>query len=284
MDININGHAADVTLENEKTVGEVMASLDQWLAASGHRLSGISIDGQTAHTSLLDDFFSREINSVNKLDLYTSSLAELTAESLLNILYDIKEFEKLGFEEKKNFFSDWKKSAQANFIAEQIPDLYNIFTNSFSGGDINPGSLFSITEERLREVKDPMAEYLNIRPLLEDTCTRLSNLALDIQTGKDAQAARSIQLFSGVSEKILRIIRHLDMQGYLYNGANGEKPFIKVIGEFGSLIKELLDAYERHDTVLAGDLAEYEAVPKIQELYNAIIKNCSQKTAVQDEK
>jgi hypothetical protein len=274
MQIRINNQAADITLENEKTTGEVIANIEQWLAASGHRLSGISIDGHSAHPSTLDDFFSKEINCIKTLDLYTNTLAELTAESLLNLLADIKDFESLNYEEKKNFYQNWKESAQANFICEQMPDLYNIFLNSFSGGDINPRAVFSMTEERLREVKEPLSEFANIQPMLEDTCARLENLALDIQTGQDSRAAQTIQLFSGVSEKILRILNQLKIQGYL----SVQEPLSAVIGEFGNLVKELLEAYEKHDTVLVGDLAEYEAAPKLREFYSAIIKNSHKST------
>jgi hypothetical protein len=269
MLIRINDRPADITLENEKTAGEVIANIGQWLAESGHRLSGISIDGQTALPSMIDDFFSKEINNIKILDLYTNTVSELTAESLLNLVADIEDFEKLGFEEKKNFYQNWKKSAQANFISDKMPDLYNVFVNLFSGSDKDLSAVLSMIEERLREVKEPLSEFSKIEPILEETCSRLENLALDIQTGKDSRAAQTIQLFSGVSEKILRILNQLDIQGYL----SKQEPFSGIIGDFGNLVNELLSAYEKHDTVLVGDIAEYEAAPKLRELYSAIIKN-----------
>jgi hypothetical protein len=282
MEIRINGKTADITPDSEKTVGEIMASLEQWLAASGHRLSGLSIDGQTADVSLLEENFSREIDTVKLIEIYTSSLADLTAESLLNILADVEEYESLKFEEKNNFLDSWKDRAEAVFAAEQMPDLYSIIVNSFSGGDINPRMLYSITEERLREVNNPGAELAKLQPLLEETCTRLEDLSLDVQTGKDARAAQTIQIFSGITEKILRITGQLDIQGYLSQKANDERPFKEIISEFGNLVKELLEAYERQDTILVGDLAEYEISPRLQELYTAVIKNSLQPAAAQE--
>jgi hypothetical protein len=279
MQIRINNQAADITLENEKTAGEVIRNIEQWLASGGHRLSGISIDGQQALPSTLDSFFLKEIENIKTLDLYTSTMSELTAESLLNLMADIKDFQTLNYEEKKNFYQNWKESAQANFICEQMPDLYNFFVNSFSGSDVNTQVVFSMTEERLREVKEPQAEFLKLQPILDEICVRLENLALDIQTGKDARAAQTIQLFTGVSEKIFRILRQLEIQGYL---SDGEKQFSGVIGEFGNLLKELLEAYEKHDTILVGDLAEYEAAPKLKELYSAIINNSNKSVQTQE--
>jgi len=275
MEIRINGHEADIALDSEKTIGDVIAGLDQWLTSSGHRISGLSIDGQAAGTSQLDDFFSRETNAVKNLDIYTSSLAELAAESLLNLLADAQTYENLNFEDKNQFLTNWKGKAQALFIKEQMPELYDIFVNLFTG-QINPRVVFSITEERLREVKEPLPEFSNLRPLLEETCARLTDLALDIQTGKEGHAAQTIQIFSNIAEKILRILRQFDIQGYLSRNTDDDNSFDRAIEEFGNLVKDLLEAYEKHDTVLVGDLAEYEAAPKLKELYSAITKNIRQ--------
>jgi hypothetical protein len=278
MEIKINGHEADITLDSEKTIGDVMAGMEQWLASSGYRLSGLSVDGQAADESLLDDFFSREISAVKVLEIYTSSLAELTAESLLNLLADAQEYESLNFQDKNQFINNWKEKAQALFIKEQMPELYDIFVNSFTG-QIDPRVVFSITEERLREVKEPLQEFSNLRLLLEETCTRLIDLALDIQTGKEGRAAQTIQIFSNVAEKILRVLRQFDIQGYLSRSTDDDKSFGLIIEEFGDLVKDLLEAYEKHDTVLVGDLAEYEASPKLKELYTAITKNIRHQAA-----
>jgi len=157
-----------------------------------------------------------------------------------------------------------------------MPDLYSAFINSFQKNEINPRVVISMTEERLREIKEPMNEFAKIQPLLEETCERLVNLALDIQTGKDSRASQTIQLFSGISEKIIRIVKQFGIQGFISNDTNGEKPLTLIMGEFGELINELSAAYERHDTVLVGDIAEYEAAPKLQELYSSIMKKSRQ--------
>jgi len=273
MEVRINDHPADITIDNEKTVGEVMAGLEQWLSGSGHRLSGLSIDGKPVDLSSLEDVFSKEITSVKNINIITSSLAQLTAESLINLLEDIKEYERLGFEEKKEFINTWKEKPQSLFISDQMPDLNNFFFNLFSGGNIEANTVFSITEERLREVKNPLEEFVNLQSLVEQTCRLLEDLPLDVQTGKDAKAAQTIQIFSGIAEKILRILKQLDIQGFLNLEADIEKQITQMISAFGNLVKELLDAYERYDTVLLGDLAEYEAAVRLKELFDLIMNN-----------
>ncbi|MDR1637946.1 MAG: hypothetical protein LBR93_11490, partial [Treponema sp.] len=64
MDITINGKAADITLEDEKTLGEVLAGLEAWIRESGHRLSGLEVDGEKADPLSLESFFNREVAGI----------------------------------------------------------------------------------------------------------------------------------------------------------------------------------------------------------------------------
>jgi len=270
MEIKINGQAADITPEDEKTVGEILSLLDQWLSNMGHRLSGLFINGKSIDTSRLDEIFSMEIKNVKVLDIYTSCDAELTVQAITKLSDDIDEFENLKFEDKSNFVNSWEQKAQANFIRENMPELFSIYVDFFTQGGISSQTLRSITEERLREVNDPVNEFSKIEPLVNEICVRLVDLPLDIQTGKDARAAQTIQIFSSITEKILRITKQLNLQGFLKQ--NDEKTFTLLINDFSNALRELLDAYEKHDSVLVGDLAEYEAAPKLQELFTAIQK------------
>jgi len=267
MEIRINGRTADITIDNEKTVAQILAGIEQWLAGSGHRLSGLSIDGQAADLSSLDTIFAKEIDTIKTLDIFTMPITELGIMSIVNLLADIDEFEELSFDGRNIFFSNWKERPQALFALEQMPDLFSFFENTFLNGTFSPQTLRSITEERLREIQTPVDEFSNLRPLLEETCARLIDLPLDIQTGKDARAAQTIQIFSGITEKIFRVYRQLEIQGYIPKSAT-EKNLTQQINDFNNTVKELLQAYEKKDTVLVGDLAEYEIAPRLAEIYN----------------
>jgi hypothetical protein len=267
MEIRINGKTADITADSEKTVGEIMAGLEQWLAASGHRLSGIAIDGQHAGLSSLEEVFGRDIDTVNVLDISTSSLAELAAQSLALILGDIDTYESLGFAQRPAFYESWKESPQALLAADQMPDLLALCGQVFSEGGASSQMLRAIVGERLSEVRDPGEVFKGLGPLVAETCARLIDLPLDIQTGKDGRTAQTIQIFAGIAEKIIRVFGLLTDQGYI-----AKEPVAELIGKFGEAVRELLTAYEKYDTVLVGDLTEYEMAPRLQELYDAIAK------------
>jgi hypothetical protein len=281
MIIKINDKPLDFTLNNEKTLGEILTGIEQWLSDSGHHLSEITVDGQTAGASIMDEIFKKDINTVKNLDIRTNAIAEFTASSLINLLNDIDEFENLNFDEKADFFDKWKASAQACFISEEMSDLYSYFVNTFSKGDIAVSALRSITEEVQREVNDPVSEFSNIEPILTEICDKLTDLPLNIQTGKDMLANQTIQLFSSITEKIIRIFCQLNIQGYLLQSEK-TKLIADDFTNFKNILAELLEAYEKHDTIIIGDLAEYEASPKLKELYFAILENCREMAEVQD--
>lgn len=267
MEIRINGKTADIIIEQEETLGQIIAGLDTLLSESNHWFTGFSVDGEKADSSSMEEAFSKKISSVKILDVYTQPLADFFAICLFDLLGDIKEYEDSGSAEKNNFYEDWKERASSLFAQEQMPDLFSLYENTFKGRGVNLEDLRGITEERLREVKEPAVEIKRIKPAIDEICESLVNLPLDIQTGKDKRAAETIQFFTAVAEKIFRIFRQLDFQGYV---THGETPVTRLIGEFGAAVKELLDAYERHDTVLVGDLAEYEVAPRMKELYNSL--------------
>ncbi|MDR0878268.1 MAG: hypothetical protein LBN21_09455 [Treponema sp.] len=275
MNITINGKAADITLESEKTIGDILAALGDWLENSGFRLSGIDVDGQTIFSDVLEDAFDTDVSGVDNLDIRTSSLAELTAEALLKTRGDLAAYEDAPFGEKRDFAESWGNSPQAGFLAARIPELKDWADRTFSGVGMGAAELRGIIDERLRELTDPIGELNRAGPLIEELVVRLTDLPLDIQTGKDGRAAETIGIFSGAAEKVFRIFNLLKTQGFAVEELKAEGiPVADYVGEFGTALKELLAAYESKDSVLVGDLAEYELAPRLRSLYDAIRAPC----------
>ncbi|MCL2043245.1 MAG: hypothetical protein FWG89_03800 [Treponema sp.] len=276
MKIRINDADADILLETEKNVGEILCALESWLTGSGHRLSGLCIDGETINSSAMETCFSREIDKINTLDIFTSSLPELIAESLFCVLREINAYETATYEEKNQFAENWKDSPEACLLAEQCPDIFSWTTQTFAGEGSGTQALRSITEERIRELQDPAGETGRIQLLVSDICTRLEEFSLDIQTGKDSRAAETVNFFSGVAEKIFRIYNILIMEGYPVKEIMVDTtPIDEYISEFSTALGELLAAYEQSDSVLVGDIAEYEMAPRLRKLHSVILNGIS---------
>jgi hypothetical protein len=271
MKIKINGADADIKPENEKTIGEILSALDAWLAGTGHRLSGLIIDGKTVNAREMELSFSRGIDTIDAIDICTSSLPQLVAESLSRTMLDIEEFQEAGLDEKAALSVKWKESPQGCLLAEQYPELYNWAIKAFSGEGCSPQTLHALFEERLRELLDPAGEMSRTARLVNDICARLEEFPLDIQTGKDAKAAETVSVFSSLAEKVFRVYHALKVEGFPSANITVDNiPINDYITEFSKALRELLDAYERHDTVLIGDLAEYEMAPKLRGLHAAV--------------
>jgi len=271
MKIQINGVDADIKPENEKTVGEILSALDAWLAGSGHRLSGLNIDGKAVNVGEMELSFSKNIDTINTLDICTSSLPQLLVESLTRTMRDIEEFQSAGFDEKAGFSDKWKASPQGCLLDEQYHELFDWTAKAFSGEGCNPQVLNALFDERLRELLDPAGEMGRTAQLVDDICVRLAEFPLDIQTGKDARAAETVNVFSGIAEKVFRIYHTLKIEGFPVEEITVDNiPINDYITEFSKALKELLDAYERRDTVLIGDLAEYEMAPRLRGLHTAV--------------
>jgi hypothetical protein len=273
MTITINKKPADIILETEKNVGDVLAGLDDWLKGSGYRLSGLEIDGETAPSDSLEVIFGRELANIQTLDIQTSSLAELMAEALLKVREDNIVYEQAGFEEKKSIPPRWRQSPEAGFLSEQMPEMYQWADKTFSGEGFEPAEFQRIIDERLRELENPAGELNKAEPLIEGLVRRLEDLPLDIQTGKDGRAVETIQIFSNTGEKIFRVFNLLRAGGLETNALKVDDMLIAdYIEEFGAALRELLAAYETRDAVLVGDLAEYELAPRLRKLY-AVMRN-----------
>jgi hypothetical protein len=272
MKIRINGVDAAIQLETERNVGEVLCGLDSWLNGTGYRLSGLTIDGETANVDSMESCFGRSIETIETLDISAKALLELFAESLIDTIRDAEVYEATGFEEKGRFAEQWKQSPQALMIAEQSPDLFDWAIKTFSGEGSNIPAFTLLLEERIRELHNPAGELEKSGPLVAEVCARLEELPLDIQTGKDARAAETVRIFSAVTEKIFRIFNVLKIAGFPVGEINVNNiPVTAFIMEFSTALRELLAAYEQRDTVLVGDLAEYEMAPRLRSLHGAVL-------------
>jgi hypothetical protein len=283
MIIKINDKPLDFTPGDEKLLGEILIALEQWLSSSGHRLSEIFIDGKAISAGMVEEVFKKDVKSIKNLDIRTNAIAELSAASLQTLQKDIDDYENLKFDEKAKFFDNWKTTAGAQFIASEMPDLYSYFVNTFSNGDVSVSTLRSVTEEIQREVTEPIKELAKLEPILNEICEKLINLPLDIQTGKDLIAAKTLQLFCALTEKIIRLFTQLSTQGYIIEIEEAKK-IAEGFNNFKDILTKLLESYEKHDIIIVGDLAEYEAAPKLKELYFTILNNCREAAKTQGDK
>jgi hypothetical protein len=271
MKITIDGKVADIALEREKNLGEILGGIGEWLAGSGHSLSGLRINGEALGAGAIAGSFDMALDAIETLDIQTAALPVLMAEALVAVQQALREYENAPFEERRRIEKSWPESPAASFLAERIPDISGFVVRTLRGEGPAPAALASLLEERLRELRDPLQEWGGVEALVESTAQRLEDLPLDIQTGKDSRAAETAQLFSAITEKLFRIFSLLKLEGFIADTLLIDgMPFGAFIDDFSAALKELLAAYEAKDAVLVGDLAEYELAPRLRSFYAAI--------------
>jgi hypothetical protein len=189
MKILINGIALDYQIEQEKTIGDILGSVEAECEKSGMTVTGLKADGQEIPADRLDALFSGGIDSVGTLELSTISGGELR---------------------------------------EMIRELGNRFTACIP---------------HLQEI-----------PVL-------------LQTGKDLKVMEIINAFSSDLKSLYQILPLLSIAGFPSTG-----PEINGIlltdypAELSPILKEMMGALESKDTILVGDLSEYELAPRIEHL------------------
>jgi len=268
MVITINGERADIVLEDEKTLGDALAALDEWLQGSGSRLSGVAINGETLDAEGLDRAFGLELSGLETLDLRVSLWDEIALEAF-GVLRDYALLiGEAPFEEREGLRRAWEESPSGTFLAEDAPEVFDLARRGLRGEGLSPGEVLKTAEERLRELEDPWGELHREEPLVDALVSRLEDLPLDLQTGKDAKAGETVLLFSRIGEKLFRILAVLRRRGLIPEDQTLEGENIhRFIENFNAILKEFIGAYESHDPVLMGDLAEYEIAPRLSRLF-----------------
>ena len=281
MLISINGKPADITLDTEKSLGDVLSGIENWISPSRSRIKKICVNGKELNENTLTGEFGRDIAEIKELEILLSSWCELALEALTNLLETCVIYEKAPFAERQKIISDWEGLAAARFLASDIPDIYNLSAKFFSGEGISSSDLVTLIDERLREVADPKAEIVNFEAFVKSITQRMEELPLDMQTGKDLRAAETIQLFSRTCEKLFRFFFICKLEGLSIDSFFIEDiPALTFLEEFNSALTELSGAYEKQDIVLTGDISEYELAPKVIKFYTALKNHFESDTVI----
>jgi hypothetical protein len=275
MDIRINGEDADITLESERTVGAFLRGIENWLGNSEFRVNGLEIDGEMIPGNAIPLTFERELTGVRSIDVKVCTRQELMLEALTEARCYLTALTnpESGTPAASSLAESWKNSAAASFLSVELPDIRGIldalFGNDGAGNGTSPAVSASLLDERIREIGDPVGEFTRIESMVSALSERLEELPVDIQTGKDGRAAETVTLFSQIAEKIFRLFFIFQSRGKLIDTVDSV-PIYDFLGEFGTAVKEILAAYSNKDSVLVGDLAEYELAPRLRAFYTAL--------------
>jgi hypothetical protein len=293
MEIRINSNPIDVHLEEEKNAWEVVRQLDTWLVAEGFFITGLLINGKAASISDDEALMDIPVDSIGELEVFAQALNELSIERYSTLLQyfsymyralhdgDVKLLKDLSSEAGpviSNIDSILRLKVGDKPVSEVFSRLMSELT--FKGESVSiPGELkdFSANlcifiEGRIREIANPLMELRSTASLLESYITKLEEIPILLQTSKEKEAMEMVIAFSEISEKLTRLyplLKERDGENLMTRQIDGVS-FEEFYIDLNTKFQELTEAMEAEDSILIGDLLEYEIAPKIRELTNSI--------------
>ncbi len=294
MEININNTLLNVTLEDEKYLGEVILGIKKWLKESNMQIKEILQDGNTLPMEQTASWWNSSINDIKKIDIVAITNIEKYIEDLQVVYQYITMLDKAIKSNNFHLANDLLKDQQ--IIGETLDYFFvkkgkkNTYSNRFYElielSELKEGENFQeniklndfltqvafLLQKRINEVTDPIAVLKATSIALSDLIPDITDVSILLQTGKDQQAIDSVITFVELSEKLIRLYsilketHSLDINKISFEGVT----FNDFYEGFNEILKELADAFDSSDTVLIGDLLEYEIVPKIDTLLKFI--------------
>lgn len=280
MILTIDKNRIDFTLENEIYLDEVIDNVNKWLSENQLIIEKLYINNE--------DFSKHdlkiELKDVNIIEIETLSFRDLNVNNLSWITYfferlikaikiwDTKILDQVKMEipfvlnHLPTVLSLDNKTPE-NIYVENINKYLNKYNNFQCKEEfINKeevidllNSIVLLLNERLNEYTNTMEELKSSITVLVSMQQELEAVSIYLQSGKENKAAIIMNKFTSIFHKILRVIN--------FNLKNTEivddKNLKKFTEGLDDILTELLDGYESQDTVLIGDILEYELSPRI---------------------
>lgn len=286
MEIRINDTVLDFTLENEKYLGEVIEQIDLWLQGSNLALTSIVFDDKELLSLPSLEWRDIPVENVKILKLAAKPGYEILATNMETILeflsllqkalenHDIKLLEELqgGF---SPMTESVKKHLPGNPQTEStLTELSNSINSiSWEKTEVNKAlhlikQLAETFNKLLTEISNPVIALNNLALELEQCISEISDVSLLLQTGKDRKAMEAIIRFSELNESLIRVFLNLkksrrqEIKELTIDGMSLKEFYT----ELNAILKELVEAFHAQDSVLIGDLLEYEIAPRLESI------------------
>ena len=193
MELLVNNEKIDVSLESEKTVGDVLKAFEAECAKNNATTVAICVDGKKVEAADFDAVSQKELEQNTKIELTIVSVSE-------------------------------------------IDNALKMSASDFTG-----------------------------------LAKELENVAVLIQSGKDKDVSRLIKKTADYIDNFCHIVTYASLFPEEYGKISIDgKSVSDFFADFSPILQEFEGALQSKDTVLTGDLAEYELAPRIKAIADAI--------------
>jgi hypothetical protein len=238
-----------------------------------------------------DSWSAIRLDSVDRLDVTACSLADLEREQLTVFGQYLGQVQ-AAIEERRALpggalegFADAAATARLRLdmsagspAARRLADLEQILlTGAREAPEAWPegirgraldaiAALREAARARLAEIDSPSQALRSVAAALEGCSRDLTDVSLMLQTGQQDKAMNHVTRFAALLQSALRSVAQGDGGPGAPPLMIGKRPLSDYVGEMNAVLKQAVEALEARDTVLLGDLLEYEIAPRLKDL------------------
>lgn len=285
MKITLDGQPLNYTLEGEQNLYQVLTSIARWLSPQKAEITHLSLNGNPVDHWDRKIFENTPIGEIDQLDITTATESEQEfneLEILLQYFYLLKD----ALEGRKN---NSLMEILTEYPHVQPPLEYYLRSVFFTEGSAHlpidgiPSNedewkraeqyvqkIISLLEARLYELAHPYEACEALIPVLDKTKQEIEHTSVLLQTGRDREAIRNVISFIEILSKALRILARLKPSDL------GVQEVHRILSQ---PLKELNEAFLHKDSVLIGDLLEYEIAPKLEKLRRLLLETLTERSS-----
>jgi hypothetical protein len=284
MRLTINSEEVRFSLENERTLGEVATAVERWLAGAGFVVVAFSADGEDCAASPRERWQARPVDGVGELVVGARLAGELRIEhwraaaAVFDTLARVLDADE----------ADGGAPAVDDEALAAAGEALAALRRSPAGPDAAATavrlerSLAGATSATMRawpadrragtaglareltgaltvfagQAADPAAAIAVAAEPVARLVAGLAEVAVQLQTGRDRDAMATVMGICDAVQRMLPLVSFLPPDG-------GRE---RLIVDLNATLRDLVAAFEAKDTVLIGDLAEYEVAPRLAQL------------------
>ena len=285
MEIRVNEEIFEMDQLAGDKVGEVLSRADALLEKAGAVIVALSLDGRPVGPDELPSLSTRPVSEAARLDIIAESSNDYRARAidlLLGIIAQASPYpDEKGRAALRESLGSLSESLGGLFPADELSYIRGLMEAAAAQAPTGSAEaarfaervagLDSIFRERLAELRDPVAEFRRASGVYRGAAAELRELPVWLQTGKEGQAMQAVLVFVELFDKIIRLMPILGGRGVDASAIRVEGLELPAFyASFNEVLKELSKAIEDHDSILIGDLSEYEVAPRMEGLFAAI--------------
>ena len=278
MLLKINGEQVTYTLEKETRLAEVVQGVCDWLAGSGMVVTAVRAGGDDLLAQPRGEWEDRPLAGVSEMDFQAHHTGDLrlehwqTLHAWLGMLAEEVRAPGPELDELCATLEETLADARANPFESDGAGSLEVLAGEFRGqspADVRRwpaerrarvlaliGGLREKIVARVREASRP-AEALSASVAgLRAVLPQLSEVPVQLATGRDGPAMKTVATVAEALQTLLALVPslppHPDRQ--------------RLFTELNGVFRDVIAAFDAKDTVLIGDLLEYEAAPRIAAL------------------